>query len=92
MKTLSVQPCIHEHEAMDMAMAHDLLRQHGYTLICRFDHLHASKGTQELHLCLVADLASMCPSHLLACLDEAIKHSLEYTLPLGSRAVSKVER
>jgi hypothetical protein len=73
---------INEQEYVDMALAHHLLQQRGYALTCRFDHLHATNGSRELHLCLVADLASMHPAQFLACLDEAITQSLEYVLPL----------
>lgn len=50
---------------------------------CRFEHVHATTGAQELHICLLADLAAMSPSRFLACLDEAIQQSLQYVLSQG---------
>jgi hypothetical protein len=77
-----MQQHITEQEYVDIILAHHLLQQRGYALTCRFDHLHATNGSRELHLCLVADLASMHPAQFLACLEEAITQSLEYVLPL----------
>ena len=62
---------------LDLTKAGGLLREHGYELICRFGHVHASLGEQEWHICLVVDLSAMTPSHLLVCLEEAIRLSLE---------------
>lgn len=77
---------------LDLARADDLLRARGYVLVDRFAHVHARKSAQELHICLVTDLASMSPSRFLACLDEAIEQSVEhvlsYTSPMNGQAQS----
>jgi hypothetical protein len=62
---------------LDLAAAASLLRARGYELVCRFDHVHAAAGTQEWHVCQIADLASMPPAHLMACLDEALALRVE---------------
>jgi len=56
---------------LGVSVALDLLREWGYGMSCRFEHVHATTGAQELHVCL------------LACLDEAIQHSLQYVLSQG---------
>ena len=68
---------------LDLVTASDLLRGQGHELVCRFGHVHATMGTQEWHLCQIADLASMDTSRFLACLDEAIKQSVEHVLSLS---------
>ena len=68
---------------VEVSVALDLLREQGYGMSCRFEHVHATTGTQELHICLLADLAAMDPSRFLACLDEAIQQSLQYVLSQG---------
>ena len=65
---------------LDLATSRDLLQERGYELIDRFGHVHATKDRQELHVCLLADLATMDPSQFLVCLDEAIQQSLEHVL------------
>ena len=69
-----------EPTLQDLATACGLLREHGYELLDRFGHVHATTAAQELHVCLLADLTAMSPSQLLACLDEAIQQSLQYVL------------
>jgi hypothetical protein len=58
-------------EGLEVSVALDLLRERGYGMSCRFEHVHATTGAQELHICL------------LACLDEAIQQSLQYVLSQG---------
>jgi hypothetical protein len=67
---------------LDLAAVSNLLRERGYDLVDRFGHVHATTDTQELHVCLLADLAAMSPSEFLARLDEASKQSLQYVLSL----------
>lgn len=62
---------------LDLATAGDLLREHGYELLCRFGHMHARIGEQEWHVCLVKDLATMTPLGLQSCLEDAIALSLQ---------------
>ena len=72
---------VHARQQLDIATARDLLWERGYDLICRWGHVHATIDAQEeLHICLVADLAAMSPARFLVCLDEAIKHSLQHVL------------
>ena len=88
MKTL-MKPSLAERESgtasghLDLARADDLLQARGYMLVNRFGHVHARSSNQELHICLVADLASMPPSRFLAYLDEAIEQSVEHVLSLS---------
>jgi hypothetical protein len=88
MQTL-MNPALAEQESgtasghLVLARADDLLQARGYELVDRFGHIHARRNTQELHVCLVADLASMSPSRFLACLDEAIEQSVEHVLALS---------
>lgn len=70
-------------EELEVLVALDLLRERGYGMSCRFGHVHATTDAQELHICLLADLAAMSPSRFLACLDEAIQQSLQYVLSQG---------
>lgn len=53
---------------LDLATARSLLGEHGYDLVERFGHVHATRDAQEWHLCLVADFTSMSPARLLALL------------------------
>jgi hypothetical protein len=71
---------------LDSAMAGKLLREYGYDLVERFGHVHATRDAREWHLCLVADLVSMPPAHLLACLDEALTLRVEPSIVLSSHA------
>ena len=73
-----------EQKGLDVAAARELLQQQGYGMICHFGHVHAAAGVWEWHVCLEADLASMNQTRFLACLDEAIKHSIKHLLPLLS--------
>lgn len=68
---------------LDLAAAASLLRGRGYELVCRYGHVHAAGGTQEWHVCQVADLASMSPARLLACLDEALTLLVEPRIVLS---------
>lgn len=70
-----------EPEWLDLLSAENLLREQGYNMTCRFGHIHATTGADELHICLIADLAAMSPSHFLALLHEASRHSLQYIYP-----------
>lgn len=88
MQTL-MNPTLAEQESgtasghLVLAGVGDLLQARGYELVDRFGHVHARRNAQELHVCLVADLASMSPSRFLACLDEAIEQSVEHVLALA---------
>jgi hypothetical protein len=64
-------------EGLDVSAARELLQQQGFSMAERFEHVHAVKAGVEWHVCLVRELALMHPSRFLACLDEAIKHSLQ---------------
>lgn len=44
---------------LGLAAVGELLRERGYGLSCRFGHVHATRWSQEWHICLVADLAAM---------------------------------
>src|SRR5712691_2193562 len=72
-----------EHAQLDLATARCLLREHGYDLVERFGHIHATRDAQEWHLCLVATLASMPPARLLTCLDEALTLRVEQSIALS---------
>ncbi len=72
-------------DGLDVSAARDLLRQQGYGMCCRFGHVHATTDTQELHVCILADLATMSSSRFLAGLDEAMKQSLQLALSLEHR-------
>lgn len=82
---------IDEQQSLDIAAARALLREHGYELVCRFEHVHALKDNAELHICLIAELTTMQPHQFLMYLNEAIRLSLQYRLPLlgqsGKRSV-----
>jgi len=64
-------------QGLDISAARELLQEQGFGLTERFEHVHATRDNQEWHICLVRELASMHPSRFLACLAEAIKHSLQ---------------
>lgn len=68
---------------LDLAAAHHLLREHGYDLVERYGHVHATRDEWEWHLCLVIDLASMPPARLLACLAEAHTLRVEQSIALS---------
>ena len=70
---------------LDLATASRLFRARGYDIVCRFGHAHATRDGQEWHLCLEADLASMPPVRLLACLEEALALRVEPRLALSPR-------
>ena len=72
-------------EELEVSVALDLLRERGYGMSCRFGHVHATTDTQELHVCILADLATMSSSRFLAGLDEAMKQSLQLALSLEHR-------
>ena len=66
-------------------MARDLLQEKGYGMSCRFEHVHATRCGEEWHVCLMADLVLMSPSHFLMRLDESLKRSLQGVAPFLSR-------
>ncbi len=68
--------------SMDLAMTSKLFRERGYGMLCRFGHVHATREAQEWHVCMLADLFSMPPSRLLACLDEALALRVEQSMAL----------
>jgi hypothetical protein len=63
---------------MTMDMVRDVLRERGYTMVSRFEHVHATKDGDEWHLCLMADSAALSPAQLLALLDDALANSLAH--------------
>lgn len=76
-----MQRCIDELHALTIETARTLLRERGYGMLCRFDHIHAMTDSGELHICLIDELASMNASQFLACLDDTLRQSLKYKLP-----------
>ena len=81
--TLVERPTRAEHAQLDLATARCLLGEHGYDLVERCGHVHATRGTREWHVCLLADLASLPPARLLACLEEALTLRVEQSIALS---------
>lgn len=71
-----------EQDGLDLLSVESLLVEQGYRLMCRFGHVHAATDGEELHLCLIADLALMSPSRFLERLNEASRQSLRHVLSL----------
>jgi hypothetical protein len=68
-------------ELLTLSAAHALLLEQGYGMSTRFGHVHATtEANEELHVCLVSELAGIGPSRFLACLEEAKKQTLPYVL------------
>ena len=63
---------------MTMDMVRDVLRERGYAMVSRFEHVHATKNGDEWHLCLMAESAALTPAQLLALLDDALANSLAH--------------
>lgn len=63
-----------------LATASKLLLEHRCGMLCRFGHIPATREDQEWHVCNLADLVSMPPSHLLACPDEALALRVEQSI------------
>jgi hypothetical protein len=63
---------------MTMDMVRDVLRERGYAMLSRFEHIHATKDGGEWHLCLMADSAALSRAQLLALLDDALANSLAH--------------
>lgn len=63
---------------MTVDMVRDVLRERGYAMVSRFEHVHASKDGDEWHLCLMAESAALSPAQLLALLDDALANSLAH--------------
>jgi hypothetical protein len=61
---------------LSLESARALLEQSGYGIEYRFGHVHATKQGQELHICLIADLATMEQARFFASLKEALTRSL----------------
>lgn len=70
-------------EQLDLVKAQSLLHEQGYSMACRFGHVHATREGEELHVCLLADLVAMSPTRFLERLNEASKQSLRHVLSLG---------
>jgi hypothetical protein len=70
-------------QGLDVSAARDLLRQQGFDMAERFEHVHATRDHQEWHVCLVAELASMGPAQFLVCLEEALTFRLDELVPLS---------
>ena len=60
-----------------------LLKRQGSEVLSRSGHVYATRDAQEWHVCLAADLASMPPSRLLVCLDEALTLRVEQSVALS---------
>ena len=71
-----------EQDGLDLLSVENLLIEQGYRMVCRFEHVHATTDGEELHVCLIADLALMSPSRFLEQLNEASRQSLRYVLSL----------
>ncbi|SRR5579875_493857 len=50
----------------------DLLKQGGYAPITRFDHVHATDGKREWHICRLDELPSMGTAQFLSRLSDAL--------------------
>jgi hypothetical protein len=62
---------------LSLESARVLLEQSGYEIKYRFGHVHATRQGQELHICLIADLATMEEQEsFLASLKDALTRSL----------------
>lgn len=57
------------------ADACSFLSERGYELVKRVQHVHASRGGQEWHVCLVADLPLLTPEQFLQRLADALSFS-----------------
>jgi hypothetical protein len=68
---------VEQHAGLTEARAGEVLKQRGYEMVCPFEHVHATDGSRQWHLCLVAELASMGPDQLLACLEEALTFTFD---------------
>jgi len=84
---MSEKNAVEPYKGLEVSMARDLLQEKGYGMSCRFGHVHATRGGEEWHVCLIADLVLMNPSHFLVCLDESIKGSLQGVAPLLNRVL-----
>ena len=62
---------VHKH-TLTQAGVRPLLAEQGYELVERFQHIHASRGKQEWHVCLVADLPLLNSEQFLQQLQEAV--------------------
>jgi hypothetical protein len=59
-------------EHLTEAHARSFLSERGYELVKRVQHVHAGRGGQEWHVCLVADLPLLAPEQFLQRLEEAL--------------------
>src|SRR6266568_4252892 len=94
-KGIMMQTSAQEQQQLSVMDAQHLLERQGCEILCRFGHIHATRDVQEWHVCPVADLASMPPSHLLARLDKALKLRVEQSIalsPLTHEEGAKVRR
>jgi len=78
----TMQTSAQEQQQLSLTDVRHLLKRQGYEMLSRFGHIHATRDAQEWHVCLVADLASMPPARLLACLNEALTLRVEQSLAL----------
>lgn len=79
-----MQTSVQEQQQLSLTDVQHLLKRQGDEMLSRSGHIHAMRDAWEWHLCLVADLASMSPSRLLACLDEALKLRVEQSVALST--------
>lgn len=78
-----MQTSTQEQRQLSLTDVQHLLKRQGYEMLSRSGHIHAMRDAQEWHICLIGDLASMPPSRLLACLDEALKLRVEQSVALS---------
>jgi hypothetical protein len=78
-----MQTSTQEQQQLSLTEVQHLLKRQDYEMLSRSGYIHATRDAQEWHVCLVADLASMPPSRLLACRDRALKLRIEQRLALA---------
>lgn len=64
-----------QKQTLTEAHARSLLSERGYELVTRVQHVHANRGRQEWHVCLVSDLPQLDPEQFLQRLEEALSFS-----------------
>jgi len=77
-----MQDAVEEQCFLTDIAARALLQEQGYDMVCPFGHIHAMQGNQQWHLCMRDALATMDATHLLACLEDALRFSERIHGPL----------
>jgi hypothetical protein len=72
-----MQFALEQHQGMTKEAACKLLKQRGYGMVCPIQHVHATDGYQQWHICRLDELHAMEASQFLECLDEALKFRIE---------------